>query len=88
MKNEFKNEFIVEGYLCSIDLENKSFRIKNNDSIIELKYNYDFKAAKVEELEGNEYIRVKGQLDNDKDGNMIFLAQDILVFFNTKEGEE
>ena len=43
MNSEFKNEILIDGYLYDRDLENKSFQIKNNEDIIEFKYNYSQK---------------------------------------------
>ena len=38
MNSEFKNEILMDGFLVSKDLENKKFQIKNNDDIIEFRY--------------------------------------------------
>ena len=42
MNSEFKNEILMDGYLYDRDLENKKFQIKNNEDIIEFRYNGNF----------------------------------------------
>ena len=49
MNSEFKNEILMDGYLYDRDLENKKFQIKNNEDIIEFRYNEDFKENSLEE---------------------------------------
>ena len=45
MNSEFKNEILMDGFLVSKDLENKKFQIKNNDDIIEFRYDENFKES-------------------------------------------
>ena len=78
MNNKFKNEILIEGYLYEKDLENKSFKIKNNEDIIEFRYNDEFDIDLLEELKGKEYIRVRGSFDKDENG-VFFLAKEILI---------
>ena len=87
MNNKMKNEILIEGYLYDRDLENKSFQIKNNEDIIEFRFNEDFKVELLEELQGNEIIRIKGSFDQDKEG-IFLMARDILVLPNFSQGEE
>ena len=86
MNSKFKNEILMEGYLYDRDLDNKSFQIKNNEDIIEFRFNDDFKVEALEELQGNEVIRIKGSFDQDENG-MFFLAKDILVMPTFSKGE-
>lgn len=86
MNSEFKNEILIDGYLYNRDLENKSFQIKNNEDIIEFKYNEDFKESNLEELQGNELIRIKGSFDQDEDG-IFYLAKDMLVLPQFSKGD-
>ncbi len=86
MNSEFKNEILIDGYLYDRDLENKSFQIKNNEDIIEFKYNEDFKESNLEELQGNELIRIKGSFDQDEDG-IFYLAKDMLVLPQFSKGD-
>ena len=86
MNSEFKNEILIDGYLYDRDLENKSFQIKNNEEIIELKNNEDFKESNLEELQGNELIRIKGSFDQDEDG-IFYLAKDMLVLPQFSKGD-
>ena len=86
MNNKMKNEILIEGYLYDRDLENKSFKIKNNEDIIEFKYNEDFKESNLEELQGNELIRIKGSFDQDEDG-IFYLAKDMLVLPQFSKGD-
>lgn len=86
MNSEFKNEILIDGYLYDKDLENKSFQIKNNEDIIEFKYNEDFKESNLEELQGNELIRIKGSFDQDEDG-IFYLAKDMLVLPQFSKGD-
>ena len=51
MNSEFKNEILMDGFLVSKDLENKKFQIKNNDDIIEFRYDENFKESNLEELQ-------------------------------------
>ena len=74
MNSEFKNEILMDGYLYDRDLENKKFQIKNNEDIIEFRYNEDFKEISLEELQGNELLRIKGSFDQDEFG-LFYLAQ-------------
>ena len=87
MNNKMKNEILIEGYLYDRDLENKSFQIKNNEDIIEFRFNEDFKVELLEELQGNEIIRIKGSFDQDEEG-IFLMARDILVLPNFSHGEE
>ena len=50
MNNKFRNEILIEGYLYDRDLENKSFKVTNNEDIIEFRYNDDFNITLLEEL--------------------------------------
>ena len=86
MNSEFKNEILIDGYLYDRDLENKSFQIKNNEDIIEFKYNEDFKESNLEELQGNEFIRIKGSFDQDENG-IFYLAKDMLVLPQFSKGD-
>lgn len=86
MNSEFKNEILIDGYLYDRDLENKSFQIKNNEDIIEFKYNEDFKESNLEELQGNELIRIKGSFDQDENG-IFYLAKDMLVLPQFSKGD-
>ena len=86
MNSEFKNEILIDGYLYDRDLENKSFQIKNNEDIIEFKYNEDFKESSLEELQGNELIRIKGSFDQDENG-IFYLAKDMLVLPQFSKGD-
>lgn len=86
MNKEFKNEILIEGYLYDKDLDNKFFQIKNNNDIIEFRFNDEFKVKKLEELQGNELIRIKGSLDQDENG-IFYLAKDILVMPQFSKGE-
>ena len=82
MNSEFKNEILIDGYLYDRDLENKSFQIKNNEDIIE----FNFKESNLEELQGNELIRIKGSFDQDEDG-IFYLAKDMLVLPQFSKGD-
>lgn len=87
MNSEFKNEILMDGYLYDRDFENKKFQIKNNEDIIEFRYNEDFKESSLEELQGNELLRIKGSFDQDE--NVIFyLAKDMLVLPQFSKGDE
>jgi hypothetical protein len=86
MNNKFRNEILMEGYLYDLDLENKSFFIKCNDDIIEFKYNDNFNITLLEELKGNELIRIKGAFDKD-DSGIYQLALGILVMPKFMEGD-
>ena len=86
MNSEFKNEILIDGYLYDRDLENKCFQIKNNEDIIEFKYNEDFKESNLEELQGNELIRIKGSFDQDENG-IFYLAKDMLVLPQFSKGD-
>ena len=86
MNSEFKNEILIDGYLYDRDLENKSFQIKNNEDIIEFKYNEDFKESNLEELQENELIRIKGSFDQDDEG-IFYLAKDMLVLPQFSKGD-
>lgn len=86
MNNKFRNEILIEGYLYDRDLENKSFVIKSNKDIIEFRYNDNFNVALLEELEGNELIRIKGAFDKDDKG-IFYLALGLLVMPNYVEGD-
>ena len=87
MNNKMKNEILIEGYLYDRDLENKSFQIKNNEDIIEFRFNEDFKVELLEELQGNEIIRIKGSFDQDEEG-IFMMARDFLVMPSFSQGEE
>lgn len=87
MNNEFKNEILMDGYLYDRDLENKKFQIKNNEDIIEFRYNEDFKESSLEELQGNELLRIKGSFDQDENG-LFYLAKDMLVLPQFSKGDE
>ena len=86
MNKEYKNELLIDGYLYSKDLDNKSFQIKNNEDIVEFKFNDAFNIKNLEELEGNELIRIKGSFDEDENG-LFYLAKDILVMPTFSQGE-
>lgn len=86
MNKEFKNEILIEGYLYDRDLDNKSFQIKNNNDVIEFRFNDDFKVENLEELQGNELIRIKGSFDQDENG-IFYLAKDMLVMPQFSKGE-
>ena len=86
MNNEFKNEILMDGYLYDRDLENKKFQIKNNEDIIEFRYNEDFKENNLEELQGNELLRIKGSFDQDENG-LFYLAKDMLVLPQFSKGD-
>lgn len=86
MNSEFKNEILMDGFLVDRDLENKSFKIKNNDDIIEFKYNDDFKVSNLEELQGDELLRIKGAFDQDENG-IFYLAKDMLVLPQFSKGD-
>lgn len=87
MNNEFKNEILMDGYLYDRDLENKKFQIKNNEDIIEFRYNEDFKESSLEELQGKELLRIKGSFDQDENG-LFYLAKDMLVLPQFSKGDE
>lgn len=87
MNKEFKNEILMDGYLYDRDLENKKFQIKNNEDIIEFRYNEDFKESSLEELQGNELLRIKGSFDQDENG-LFYLAKDMLVLPQFSKGDE
>ena len=87
MNSEFKNEILMDGYLYDRDLENKKFQIKNNEDIIEFRYNEDFKENSLEELQGNELLRIKGSFDQDENG-LFYLAKDMLVLPQFSNGDE
>ena len=87
MNSEFKNEILMDGYLYDRDLENKKFQIKNNEDIIEFRYNEDFKESSLEELQGNELLRIKGSFDQDENG-LFYLAKDMLVLPQFSKGDE
>lgn len=86
MNKEFKNEILIEGYLYAKDLDNKSFQIKNNNDVIEFRFNDEFKVKKLEELQENDLIRIKGSLDRDENG-IFYLVKDILVMPQFSKGE-
>ena len=48
MNNKMKNEILIEGYLYDRDLDNKSFQVKNNEDIIEFRFNDDFRIDLIE----------------------------------------
>ena len=87
MNKEFKNEILMDGYLYDRDLEKKKFQIKNNEDIIEFRYNEDFKESSLEELQGNELLRIKGSFDQDENG-LFYLAKDMLVLPQFSKGDE
>ena len=87
MNSEFKNEILMDGYLYDRDLENKKFQIKNNEDIIEFRYNEDFKENSLEELQGNELLRSKCSFDQDENG-LFYLAKDMLVLPQFSKGDE
>ena len=64
----------------------KSFQIKNEEDIIEFKFNDDFKVENLEELEGTELIRIKGSIDHDEKG-IFYLAKDMLIMPQFSKGE-
>ena len=86
MNKEFKNEILIDGYLYDRDMDNKSFQIKNEEDIIEFKFNDDFKVENLEELEGTELIRIKGSIDQDEKG-IFYLAKDMLIMPQFSKGE-
>ena len=86
MTSEFKNEILMDGFLVSKDLENKKFQIKNNDDIIEFRYDENFKESNLEELQENELIRIKGSFDQDDEG-IFYLAKDMLVLPQFSKGD-
>ena len=86
MNSEFKNEILMDGLLVSKDLENKKFQIKNNDDIIEFRYDENFKESNLEELQENELIRIKGSFDQDDEG-IFYLAKDMLVLPQFSKGD-
>ena len=86
MNKEFKNEILIDGYLYDRDIDNKSFQIKNEEDIIEFKFNDDFKVENLEELEGTELIRIKGSIDQDEKG-IFYLARDMLIMPQFSKGE-
>ena len=83
MNSEFKNEILMDGFLVSKDLENKKFQIKNNDDIIEFRYDENFKESNLEELQENELIRIKGSFDQ----GIFYLAKDMLVLPQFSKGD-
>ena len=87
MNNKLQNEILIEGYIFDKDFENKSFLIKNNDDVFQFRFNEDFKVELLEELQGNEIIRIKGSFDQDEEG-IFLMARDILVLPNFSQGEE
>ena len=87
MNSEFKNEILMDGYLYDRDLENKKLQIKNNEDIIEFRYNGNFKENSLEELQGNELLRIKGSFDQDENG-LFYLAKDMLVLPQFSKGDE
>lgn len=86
MNSEFKNEILMDGFLVIKDLENKKFQIKNNDDIIEFRYDENFKESNLEELQENELIRIKGSFDQDDEG-IFYLAKDMLVLPQFSKGD-
>ena len=86
MNSEFKNEILMDGFLVSKDLENKKFQIKNNDDIIEFRYDENIKESNLEELQENELIRIKGSFDQDDEG-IFYLAKDMLVLPQFSKGD-
>ena len=86
MNSEFKNEILMDGFLVSKDLENKKFQIKNNDDIIEFRYDENFKESNLEELQENELIRIKGSFDQDDEG-IFYVAKDMLVLPQFSKGD-
>ena len=86
MNREFKKEKLMDGFLVSKDLENKKFQIKNNDDIIEFRYDENFKESNLEELQENELIRIKGSFDQDDEG-IFYLAKDMLVLPQFSKGD-
>ena len=86
MNKEFKNEILIDGYLYDRDIDNKSFQIKNEEDIIEFKFNDDFKVENLEELEGTELIRIKGSIDQDEKG-IFYLAKDMLIMPQFSKGD-
>ena len=86
MNKEFNNEILIDGYLYDRDIDNKSFQIKNEEDIIEFKFNDDFKVENLEELEGTELIRIKGSIDQDEKG-IFYLAKDMLIMPQFSKGE-
>ena len=86
MNSEFKNEILMDGFLVSKDLENKKFQIKNNDDIIEFRYDENFKESNLEELQENELIRIKGSFDQEDEG-IFYLAKDMLVLPQFSKGD-
>ena len=86
MNNKFRNEILIEGYLYDRDLDNKSFKVNNNEDIIEFRYNDEFNITVLEELKVNELVRIKGSFDKDENG-VFLLARGILVMPNFMEGD-
>ena len=86
MNSEFKNEILMDGFLVSKDLENKKFQIKNNDDIIEFRYDENFKESNLEELQENELIRIKCSFGQDDEG-IFYLAKDMLVLPQFSKGD-
>lgn len=86
MNNDFKNEILMDGYIFDKDLTKKCFKIKNNEDIIEFRYKNDFDESKINELNGDDLIRIKGSFDQDEYG-LFYLASDILVLPQFKKGE-
>ena len=86
MNSEFKNEILMDGFLVSKDLENKKFQIKNNDDIIEFRYDENFKESNLEELQENELIRIKGSFGQDDEG-IFYLAKDMLFLPQFSKGD-
>ena len=86
MNSEFKNEILMDGFLVSKDLENKKFQIKNNDDIIEFRYDENFKESNLEELQENELIRINGSFGQDDEG-IFYLAKDMLVLPQFSKGD-
>ena len=86
MNSEFKNEILMDGFLVSKDLENKKFQIKNNDDIIEFRYDENYKESNLEELQENELMRVEVSFDQDDEG-IFYLAKDMLVLPQFSKGD-
>lgn len=87
MNKQLKNEIFIEGYLESFEMDNKTFQIRNNEELIQFKYNDDFKYEFLEEVKDNEIIKIKGCIDK-KDEEIYLLAKDILILPLTEESEE
>ena len=77
----------MEGYLEYFDIDNKIFQIKNNEELIQFKYNDDFKYEFLEEVKENEILKIKGCIDK-KDEEIYLLAKDILILPLKEESEE